>query len=137
MRSEASVLDYLIQVLAFTMESHLDALAAVEAEVARLDAGQADRSPLARALERLRELRSALRERFTQLNSYIEEAPTSYLDDAYALVGYYLEAGARGELRALERASRYADVRADEGEVEELVALGRVILSRLSARLGE
>lgn len=130
-----SVFEHLINILAFTMESHLEAVAAAEGEVAKLDAGASNLKPLEDALERLRDVRTAIRERMLELRERLDAAPSGYLDDAYALIGYYIEAGARGEERLLNRASKYVDVSSDIEELEELVAAARILLAKLSERI--
>jgi hypothetical protein len=129
------VFEYIINTLAFNMEHHLETLAELEGEVSRLDAGSRNTARLEDLLARLRKIRAAIRSRILDIQERLDSAPSSYVDDAYALIGYYVEAGAKGEERALRRASRYLDVAPDLEELEELVASARILLAKLSSRL--
>jgi hypothetical protein len=127
-----SVASYLIDKLAFILEQHLTLVSEVEANAARLRAGARERSELARSLESLRSLRESLVQIFDEIQNRAETMPSSYLDDAFALIGYYVEAAAKGEMRALQYASKFVDVRSDMEELEALVAKAKILLSSIT-----
>jgi len=128
-----SVASYIIDKLAFILEQHLTLVSEVEANAARLRAGGKARGELVKSLENLRSLRESLIQLFDEILNRAESMPSSYLDDAFALIGYYVEAAAKGEMRALQYASRFVDVRPDLEELEALVAKAKIILSNINA----
>jgi sialic acid synthase SpsE len=127
-----SVASYLIDKLAFILEQHLTLVSEVEASAARLSAGAREHSELVKSLENLRSLRESLMQIFSEIQNRAETIPSSYLDDAFALIGYYIEAAAKGEMRALQYASRFVDVKSDIEEVEALVAKAKILLSNIT-----
>ncbi len=132
---DESVASYVIDKLAFTLEQHLSLLAEVRDRIARLDAGGAGKTPLEKSLENLRSLREAIGELFDVIGRNVNAMPSAYIDDVFALIGYYVEAAAPGEERVLRSASRYTDVREDLEKLEELRAAARVILASLNVSI--
>ena len=129
---DESVASYVVDKLAFTLEQHLSLLSEVRDRIARLDAGAAGKASLEESLENLRSLREAIGELFDVISRNVDAMPSAYIDDVFALVGYYVEAAALGEERVLRSASRYTDVREDLERLEELRAAARIILASLN-----
>jgi len=127
-----SVASYLIDKLAFILEQHLTLISEVEASAARLRAGARERDGLVKSLENLRSLREALAQVFNEIQDRVGSMPSSYLDDAFALIGYYVEAAAKGEMRALQYASKFVNVSSDIEELEALMAKARILLSNIT-----
>ncbi len=132
---DESVASYVVDKLAFALEQHLSLISEVRDRIARLDAGGASRASLEKSLDNLRSLREAIGELLNIIGRNANAMPSSYIDDVFALIGYYVEAAAPGEERVLRSASRYTDVREDLEKLEELRATARVILSSLNVSI--
>ncbi|MEB3817091.1 MAG: hypothetical protein LRS46_04040 [Desulfurococcales archaeon] len=129
------VLEFVIDKLAFILEQHMTTVRDIETLASKLDAGGRDRESLARAIENLRSLRESISQILDVIANNINDAPDSFLDDAFALIGYYVEAGAKSEARALEHAARYMELSGEMKVLDEVVAKARIILSNINLAL--
>ncbi|MCE4603137.1 MAG: hypothetical protein F7B18_08135 [Desulfurococcales archaeon] len=116
----------LIDRLATLLQAHVDLVSSLENTVmASTATGDHDR--LSEELESLRSLRRRILDDMRSLQNAGLEGEE--LEDAWALAGFYLEAGSRREERALEKASKLVDTSGDLREVEELRDEARRLMS--------
>ncbi|MEB3861919.1 MAG: hypothetical protein GSR84_06845 [Desulfurococcales archaeon] len=117
----------LIDRLAALLQAHVDLVNSLE-NTAMASMATGDHTRLSEELESLRSLRRRILDDIRSLQEAGLEGED--LEDAWALAGFYLEAGSRREERALEKASKLVDTRGDLREVEELRGEARRLMSR-------
>ncbi len=117
------VYSYMIDRLAVQLQTHISTLDEIQKSLALYDALRSSRTRkdiIENTLQNLRELRQSMLESIEYLMNEARNASTEDLEDAEALLEYFLEAGYKYEHRVLE------EVKKRIGHEEELRSLDQM-----------
>lgn len=130
--------DYVIDKLAVQLQGHIQALEEVRKYISLYDAtrgSSASKEALEESLRNLRDLRRGIIENMQYLKANVNAASREALEDAEALIAYYLEAAYKSEVRVLEEVKGKLECDDDLKELSELEKLARSILDALKGLL--
>jgi MinD-like ATPase involved in chromosome partitioning or flagellar assembly len=118
---------YVIDRLAAQLQSHISAVEELKKSIALYDAVTTSKKQykelIIKALENLRELRESIVESVVYLMNAASKARSDEIEDAEALLEYYLEAAYKFERRILEDLNNRIDCKDDINSLDETKAL--------------